>query len=165
MREVLTRHLTKAKAADDLPDLIIVDGGKGQLNVALDVFKELDIATTDLIALAKEQGRHDKGMTAERVFLPNNHDPIHLNPRSNLLFLLQKIRDEAHRKAIGFHRDRRQKRTLTSALDTIPGIGPIKRSRLLRHFGSVEKIRCASDEELLAVKGITRKDVAALKPS
>lgn len=163
MREVLTRHLTRAKQADDLPDLIIVDGGKGQLNIALDVFKQLDIASVDVIALAKEEGRHDKGMTAERVFLPDNHDPIHLNPRSSLLFLLQKVRDEAHRKAIGFHRERRSKRTLTSALDGIPGIGPTKRSRLLSHFGSVEEIRKASAEELKQVKGITQKDVDALQ--
>lgn len=163
MREVLRRHLTRAKEADDLPDLIIVDGGKGQLNIALEVFKELDIASVDLIALAKEEGRHDRGMTEERVFLPENHDPIHLNPRSSILFLLQKIRDEAHRKALGFHRERRKKRTLTSALDAIPGIGQIKRSRLLRHFGSVEKIRQASDEELSEVKGITRKDIETLR--
>jgi excinuclease ABC subunit C len=162
MREVLTRHLTRSKKSDDLPDLIIVDGGKGQLNIALEVFKTLDIASVDVIALTKEEGRHDKGMTAERVFLPDAHDPIRLNPRSSLLFLLQKVRDEAHRKAIGFHRDRRQKRTLTSALDTIPGIGPVKRARLLRHFGSVEKISKASAEELLAVKGITHKDVEIL---
>ncbi len=163
MREVLRRHLTRAKAADELPDLIIVDGGKGQLNVALDVFKELDIASVDLIALAKEEGRHDRGMTEERVFLPNNHDPIHLNPRSSILFLLQKIRDEAHRKAIGFHRDRRKKRTLTSALDHIIGIGPIKRGRLLRHFGSVEKIRQASDDQLKEIKGINSKDIETLR--
>ena len=163
MREVLTRHLTRAKEADDLPDLIIVDGGKGQLNIALEVFKELDIASVDLIALTKEQGRHDKGMTEERIFLPNYRDPIHLNPRSNLLFLLQKIRDEAHRKAIGFHRLRRTKRTLTSALDEVPGIGETKRSRLLRHFGSVEKIKSASDEELKEIKGINQKDINALR--
>ncbi len=163
MREVLTRHLTRSKQADDLPDLIILDGGKGQLNTGLEVFKALDIASVDLIALAKEQGRHDKGMTAERVFLPEHHDPIHLNPRSSLLFLLQKVRDEAHRKALGFHRHRRQKRTLTSALDNIPGIGPIKRGRLLRHFGSVEKIRQASEEELKQVKGITQKDIHYLR--
>lgn len=163
MREVLRRHLARAKEADDLPDLIIVDGGKGQLNTALEVFKELDIASVDLIALAKEAGRHDKGMTAERVFLPDQPDPIHLNPRSSLLFLLQKVRDEAHRKAIGFHRERRKKRTLTSALDDIPGIGAIKRNRLLKHFSSVEKIRLASDEQLMEVKGITSKDIAALR--
>jgi excinuclease ABC subunit C len=163
MREVLTRHLTRSKQADDLPDLIILDGGKGQLNVGLEVFKVLDIASVDLIALAKEEGRHDKGMTAERVFLPDNHDPIHLNPRSSLLFLLQKVRDEAHRKALGFHRHRRQKRTISSLLDNIPGIGPVKRVRLLRHFGSVEKIRHASEEELRQVKGVTQKDVVILR--
>jgi excinuclease ABC subunit C len=163
MREVLTRHLIRAKETSDLPDLIIVDGGKGQLNIALEVFKELDIASVDLIALAKEEGRHDRGMTEERVFLPDHHDPIHLNPRSNILFLLQKIRDEAHRKAIGFHRERRKKRTLTSALDEVPGIGEIKRSRLLRHFGSVEMIRMASEEELKKVRGITNKDIDVLQ--
>lgn len=163
MREVLTRHLTRAKEADDLPDLIIVDGGKGQLNIALEVFKQLDIASVDLIALTKEEGRHDRGMTQERIFLPEHHDPIHLNPRSSILFLLQKIRDEAHRKAIGFHRERRTKRTLSSKLDQIPGIGGIKRSRLLRHFGSIEKIKQASDQELKEVKGITQKDISTLR--
>lgn len=162
MREVLTRHLTRSKQADDLPDLIILDGGKGHLNIGLEVFKDLDIASVDLIALAKEEGRHDKGVTAERVFLPEHHDPIHLNLRSSLLFLLQKVRDEAHRKAIGFHRKRRQKRLLTSAMDSIPGIGPVKRARLLRHFGSVEKIKQASPEELKQVKGITQKDIGTL---
>lgn len=163
MREVLTRHLSRSKQADDLPDLIILDGGKGHLNIGLEVFKELDIASVDLIALAKEEGRHDKGMTSERVFLPEHHDPIHLNQRSSILFLLQKVRDEAHRKAIGFHRKRRETRTLTSVLDTISGIGPIKRGRLLRHFGSVEKIKQASPEELKQVKGITQKDIDTLK--
>lgn len=163
MREVMTRHLTRSKQADDLPDLIILDGGKGQLNIGLEVFKELDIASIDLIALAKEEGRHDKGMTAERVFLREHHDPVQLNPRSSLLFLLQKVRDEAHRKALGFHRHRRQKRTLTSILDNIPGIGPVKRGRLLRHFGSVERIRQASEEELRQVKGVTEKDIKILK--
>src|SRR5581483_7165334 len=165
MREVLTRHLSRAKEKDDLPDLIIVDGGKGQLNIALEVFKELNIASVDAISVAKEEGRHDKGMTAERVFLPEHRDPIHLNPRSSLLFLLQKVRDEAHRKAIGFHRDRRTKRTLTSSLDAIAGIGPIKRSRLLQHFGSIENLRRATDEEILSVKGITKKDIASLRRS
>lgn len=165
MREVLRRHLTRAKQNDDLPDLVIVDGGKGHLNIAFEVFKELDIASVDLIALAKEAGRHDRGMTEERVFLLDNHDPIHLNPRSSILFLLQKIRDEAHRKAITYHRQRRTKRTLTSALDDIPGIGPLKRARLLRHFGSLEKIRQATNEELQAIKGITRKDIETLRKS
>lgn len=165
MREVLSRHLTRLKAADDLPDLIIVDGGKGQLGVALTVFKELDIASVDVIAVAKEKGRHDKGITSESIFLPEHHDPIRLNPRSSLLFLLQKIRDETHHTAITFHRKRRTKQTLTSALDTISGIGPVKRARLLKHFGSIKKICAASEEELRAVKGITKKDIAALRQS
>jgi excinuclease ABC subunit C len=163
MREVLHRHLSRAKKADDLPDLIIVDGGKGHLNTALDLFKELDIASVDVIALAKEEGRHDKGMTAEKIFLPDHKEPIHLNARSSLLFLLQKIRDEAHRRAITFHRKRRQKRTLSSALDEIPGIGPIKRRRLLQHFGSVEKIFSATEEELKQVKGISKKEIVSLR--
>lgn len=162
-REVLTRHLARCKQNDDLPDLIVLDGGRGHLNIGLEVFKDLSIATVDIIALAKEEGRHDKGMTAERVFLLEHHEPIHLNPRSSILFLLQKLRDEAHRRAIGFHRNRRQKKTLGSAMDTIPGIGPVKRSRLLKHFGSVEKIGKASIEELLKVKGITMKDIETLK--
>lgn len=163
LREVLRRHLTKAKQADDLPDLIIVDGGKGQLNAALEIFKELDIATVDLIAVAKQEGLHTKGMTQEKIFLCDHHDPILLKPRSHLLLLLQKIRDETHRKAISFHRTRRKKRTLSSALDELPGIGPIKKGRLLQSFGSVQRIKQASEEELLQVKGITKKDVQILK--
>ncbi len=163
MREVIHRYLIKAKQNDQLPDLIVVDGGKGQLNIALDLFKELDIASVDLIALTKEEGRHDKGITKERIFLPQNRDPIHLNERSNLLFLLQQIRDETHRQALLFHQKRRTKRTLTSALDAVEGIGPIKRKRLLTHFGSVEQIRRASDEELRAVPGIGPREIAALR--
>ncbi len=165
MYEVLQRHLARSKKADDLPDLIIVDGGKGQLNIALEIFKELDIASVDVIALTKEEGRHDKGMTAERVFLPEHNEPIHLNPRSSILFLLQKIRDETHRRAIGFHRDRRKKRTIASALDQVPGVGPAKKARLLAHFGSVEQIRQASDEQLREVKGIHPKDIEQLRKS
>ena len=163
MQEALFRHLSRAKAADDLPDLIILDGGKGHLNLALEVFKKLDIASIDLIALAKETGRHDKGMTQEKVYLPYNHDPIILNPRSFLLLLLQKIRDESHRKTISFHQKRRKKRLISSALDNIPGIGPIKKKRLLSHFGSIERIKKATIQDLLQVKGITKSDVAMLQ--
>lgn len=163
LREVLSRYLTRAKQADALPDLLIVDGGKGQLNVALDLFKEHAIATVDLIAVAKEEGRHDKGMTREKVFLVGHHDPIHLNPRSHLLLFLQRVRDATHRKAITFHRTRRKKALLRSDIETIPGIGPIKSKRLLKHFGSLKRIREASVEELRAVKGITAKDSAHLR--
>ncbi len=163
IREVLTRRLKKALEEEDLPDLLIVDGGKGQLNVALDVLKELNIACIDLISLAKDKGRHDKGVTGEKIFLPGNHDPILLNPTSSLLFLLQQIRDEAHRKAITFHKLKRSKSTIKSALDDLPGIGAIKKRRLLSHFGSLEKIQEATDQDLLQVKGITQKDVNTLK--
>ena len=163
MREILTRRLKRAKEENDLPDLIIVDGGKGQLNIALDVFADLNIASVDLIALAKQEARHDRGLTQEKIFLPQMHDPILLNPRSSLLFLLQTIRDEAHRKALSFQRTRRRKKTLKSSLDTLPGIGPVKKQRLLKHFGSVAKITAASSEELKEVKGINKADIEALK--
>lgn len=163
LHQLLSRRLIRAKEEDDLPDLIIVDGGKGQLHVAEQLFKELDIASVDLIALAKEEGRHDKGMSGERIFLPGRKDPIILPLRSPLLFLLQNIRDEAHRKALDFQRKKRKKRLFTSALDEIPGIGKVKRKRLLEHFGSVQRIRAAKDEELLSIASITRKDVEAIR--
>lgn len=163
LREVLSRHFKKVKDEGELPDLVLIDGGKGQLNVALDVFKELGIASVDVISLAKEQGRHDKGLNAEKIFVSHKKEAIFLPPRSSTLFMLQKIRDEAHRVAIGFHRKRRQKRIIKSALDDIPGIGPTKRSRLLKHFGSIKQIQAASEEALKEVQGISKKDIAALK--
>lgn len=163
LHEALSRHLLRLKDADDLPDLILVDGGRGQLNVALAVFKELDIASVDLISIAKEAGRHDKGLSHERLFLPDQKEPIQLSIRSPLLFLLQKIRDDTHEKAIGFHRKRREKRTFASALEEIPGIGETKRKRLLKKFGSLQRILAATEEELLSVQGVNRKDVGALE--
>lgn len=163
LTEVVTRRLIRAKEENDLPDLIIIDGGKGQLGIALKVMKELDIATVDAIGIAKQEARHDKGMTLERIFLPHESEPVKLDSRSPLLFLLQKIRDAAHEKAIGFHRKRRSQRTLTSSLDTIRGIGPVKRKRLLHHFGSLKRIKDASDAELLQVKGITKKDILSIR--
>lgn len=163
LHQVLTRRLSRAKDEDDLPDLILIDGGKGQLNIALDVLKELDIANVDVAAVTKEEAKHTKTLTAERVFIPEHKDPISLNVRSPLLFLLQQIRDSAHDKAIGFHRKRRQKRIIKSALESIPGIGPIKKKRLLRHFGSFKRIQEATDVELLSISGITRKDIEAIR--
>lgn len=165
LHQAISRHMQKAKEADDLPDLVLIDGGKGQLNVALDVFKELDIASVDVISIAKEAGRHDQGLSQERLFIPNQKEPVQLSIRSPLLFLLQKIRDETHEKAIGYHRKRRQKRTLSSSLEEIPGIGKVKKTRLLRHFGSLKRILEASEEELKEVKGINRRDIERLKSS
>ncbi len=163
LHQVLTRRLMRAKDENDLPDLIIVDGGKGQLNVALNVFKELDIASVDVISIAKEEGRHDKGMTKERVFIPHQSDPVQLPIHSPLILLLQRIRDATHDKAIGYHRKRRKTRILTTQALSIPGIGPIKSKRLLQHFGSLKRVRAASDEELASVKGINKRDVAAIR--
>ena len=163
MQEVLMRRYKRAKEENDLPDLVIVDGGKGHLNIALKVFEELNVTGVDLIGLAKEQGRHDKGMTEEQVFHPDQKEPIMLKKNSPVLFLLQKIRDEAHRVAISFHRKRRSKQTLRSALDDIPGIGPVKRKALLTHFGSLKKVEIASADELRQVKGISEANIAALQ--
>ncbi|MBF5058565.1 excinuclease ABC subunit UvrC [Candidatus Neptunochlamydia vexilliferae] len=162
LREVLTRHYTKAKEKDELPDLALIDGGKGQLNVALDVFKELEIANVDVISLAKEEGRHDKGLNFEKIFVPHKKDPIFLSPRSSTLFILQQIRDEAHRVAITHHRKRRTKRIIQTELDTLPGIGPKKRSLLLKHFGSVKQIKKASREALERAPGLTKKDIETI---
>ncbi len=157
LKEILTRRLKKT---EDLPDLIIVDGGKGQLNIAIEVCKELKVASVDIISLAKEDSRHDKGLTKERIFLPHKHEPIALNPHSPLHFFLQTIRDEAHRKAITYHRKKRAKRITHSLLDDLPGIGPVKKKRLLKHFGSVKRILSATPEELL--EHISQKDVDTL---
>ncbi len=163
MREVLERIFLRAKEEDQLPDLLIVDGGKAQLRVALDIFKILNIASVDLIALAKEAGRHDRGMTGEKIFLPEHRDPISLPLRSSLLHFVQIIRDEAHKKAIQFFRKTKAKTFLHSKLDTLPGIGKIKQARLLAHFGSVERIKRATHDELLTIKGITAKDVERIR--
>lgn len=163
LKEVLLRRYKKAKEEDNLPDLILIDGGKGHLNLALSVLSELDVSTVDLIAIAKEEGRHDRGMTAERVFLPDQNEPYLLKPNSPLLFFLQRVRDEAHRFVISFQRQRRGKKSLASTLDTLPGIGPIKKKRLLIHFGSLKRLLAASPEEWKKVQGITRKDLQTLE--
>lgn len=163
MHEVLMRRYKRAKEENDLPDLVIVDGGKGQLNEALKVFEELNVTGVDVIGLAKEQGRHDKGITGEQIFLPDQKEPILLKKNSPVLFLLQNIRDEAHRVAVSFHRKRRSKHTLRSALDDIPGIGPVKRKALLTHFGSLKKVELASTDELHQVKGLSEANIAALQ--
>ena len=162
MREVLRRHFLRQKEKNDFCDLLIVDGGKGQLNCALEVFQDLGIASVDLIALTKEGARHDKGLTREKVYLPHRKDPIMIDPRSPMLFLLQRIRDEAHRLAIEYHRKRRSKRTFQSELDDIEGIGPIKQRRLMSYFGSVRALKAATKESLQNVDGLTRMDIERL---
>ena len=163
MKEVLRRHFTKEKEKNDFCDLLIVDGGKGQLGIALEIFQDLGIASVDVIALTKEDARHDKGLTQEKVYVPNAPDPILIDPRSPMLFFLQKVRDAAHKQAIEYHRKRRSKRTLSSELDGISGIGPTKKRRLLQHFGSVKAIKNASKEDLEKVEGLSKKDIETLQ--
>ena len=130
--------------------------------IAREIFEELGIASVDLIGVTKEDARHDKGLTQEKIYLPHRKDPILIDPRSPLLFLLQAIRDEAHRAAIEYHRKRRSKRTLSSELDEIEGIGPVKKKKLLKRFGSVKAIKNATVEELKSVEGINKKDLETL---
>lgn len=163
LKQVLYRHFAKAKELGDFCDLLIVDGGKGQLNCALDVFEELQIASVDVIAVTKDEARHDKGLTQEKIYLPKHKEPLLFDAKSPLLFLLQKIRDEAHRTAIGFHRKQRAKRLFSSKLDDLEGIGPVKKKRLLQHFGSVKAIQEASSDELSKIKGLNQKDLRTLQ--
>jgi len=163
MREVLSRRYKRAKEENDLPDLLIVDGGKGHLNMALKVLQELDIVSIDVISLAKEEGRHDKGMTSEQVYLPTIKDPVFLPRHSSILFLLQQIRDEAHRFVITFQRKRRSTKTIRSSIGDIPGIGPVKQKALLRHFGSLKRVFEATSDELRQVKGISKANVEAIQ--
>ena len=161
MAEVLERRFARAKEEGVIPDLIVIDGGKGQLNVALEVLRSLGIDSVEAVGLAKdrvERNPHavDLRHSEERVFLPGRKNPVILRRHSNALFLLQRIRDEAHRFAITYHRKLRTRERIRSLLDAIPGVGPVRRRRLLRQFGSVRRIREASIDELLEIPGITR---------
>ncbi len=161
MEEVLTRRFKRWQAAQEkniapgskpdesfafLPDLLIVDGGKGQLSRAMEVLQEFELFDkVPVVGLAKQE---------EEIFFPNKPDSLLLPRHSQGLYLVQRIRDEAHRFAITAHRARRTKQGMASALDSIPGIGPVKRKALLKHFGSVDMIRKATVVELTAVPGI-----------
>jgi len=168
MYEVLKRRFARAKEEGSGPDLLVVDGGKGQLNVALEVLRELEIADIDVVGLAKMRVERDPQSpelvrSEERVFLPGRKNPVVLRRNSNALFLLQRVRDEAHRFAITYHRQLRRRERLRSVLDTIPGIGTARRNRLLRHFGSVHRIRDASVQALTEVPGISATLAAEIK--
>ncbi|MBI1817986.1 MAG: excinuclease ABC subunit UvrC [Deltaproteobacteria bacterium] len=160
MYEVLTRRYRRAKEKADFPDLLVVDGGIGQLNVALEVLRELEITEVDAAGLAKMRVERDARApeierSEERVFLPGRKNPVVLRRNSSALFLLQRVRDEAHRFAITYHRALRRKERLRSLLDGIPGIGATRRKRLLRHFGSVRRMRDATAAQLAEVSGIS----------
>jgi len=162
MREVLTRRF---KGSDPLPDLVVVDGGKGQLNVALSVFSELKIKL-DVIGLAKEERTYlaaknklrGKAVKSEdRVYLPRRKDAVFLSSRPAALSLLQRIRDEAHRFAVSYHHKLKQKNDFHSILDTIPDMGKERKKKLLKHLGSAYQAQNASLEDLQKVPGIGKE--------
>lgn len=159
MHEVLIRRYKRAVEEKDLPNLIIVDGGKGQMGVALKVFDELVIDNVDLVALAKGK-KESSGLgekAGEQIFVPHRPDPIVLAPSSPELLLLDKIRDEAHRFAVAYHRKLRRKEYYTSPLDEIPGIGIVRKKKLIRCFGSIEGIRSATIEQLVEIGKLPAK--------
>jgi len=162
MYEVLLRRYQKAVQGNDLPDLVLLDGGRGQLNVAQEVFKELKIKKVDLISLAKEKTITEPLLSRfrkseEKIFHPQYKEPLTLERHSSLLHLLDRIRDEAHRFAITYHKKVRTKEMIKSELGEIPGIGTVRQKDLLKHFGSVEKIKEASLEALAKAPKMNEK--------
>ncbi len=170
MEEVLTRRFNRWKSAQDveqtpgkkpdpafslLPDLVLVDGGKGQLSRAMAVIERFGLGERVCVAALAKQN--------EELYLPNHSEPIQLPRPSQGLYLIQRVRDEAHRFAITAHRKQRTKRGLASRLDAIPGIGPTRRKALLTHFGSIQAIQSATEEELAAVPGITPQLAQVIK--
>ncbi len=156
MTHVLSRRFQHDRENMPLPDLLVVDGGRGQLSMAVNVVKELGLdGRFTLAGLAKKDA--DKGEKADKVYLPGRSNPLNTSQSAKALFLLEQIRDEAHRSAITFQRSRREKRSKLSALDGIPGIGPKKKKLLLTTFKGVDNIRGQTPETLSALPGITLK--------
>jgi excinuclease ABC subunit C len=159
MHEAVGRRFARIRDGDAdesfsrLPNLVVVDGGKGQLGAALAALDELDLPRVAVIALAKRE---------EEVFVPGQSAPIVLERASAGLQLLQRIRDEAHRVALRYHRQKRGTRSMETIFDTLPGVGPVRRRAILRHFGSVERFLEASQEELEGVPGLPQKTARTL---
>jgi len=163
LQEMLKRRFKRTESEDSasstwsiLPDLILIDGGKGQLNAALEILRETGMDSLAIAGLAKEN---------EELFIPGRSDPLVLPKSSNGLKLLQRLRDEAHRFAITYYQNVHRKHTFTSALDNIPGIGPLKKKALIKRFGTVQAIRGASLEELTSVEGISSSLAQKIKES
>jgi excinuclease ABC subunit C len=162
MAEVVSRRFARLRTGTEdgydqgfatAPNLVVIDGGKGQLSAALAAMQAYELPRVAVISLAKR---------VEEVFVPQQSDPILLDPRSAGLQLLQRVRDEAHRFALGFHRQRRSARSRESLFDTLEGVGPARRRALLRHFGSTESVLAASQEELEGVPGVPAKTARSI---
>jgi excinuclease ABC subunit C len=154
LRQALTRRYRRVKSGEiPMPDLLMIDGGRGQLTQALEVLKELDVTGLPLVAVAKGA---DRRPGQERLFVPEHAEPLVLPPESPVLHLVQRVRDEAHRFAITGHRKRRARRHNESTLETIPGLGPARRRELLKQFGGLQGILRAGVDDLAQVHGIGR---------
>jgi excinuclease ABC subunit C len=157
MREMLTRRFSKLARDKDpangwaAPDLVLIDGGPGQLSAAASVLDELGLSEIKLAAIAKGP---DRNAGRERIYL-KGREPLLLEPRDPVIYCIQKLRDEAHRFAIGAHRARRKKALHASPLDEVPGIGPSRKRALLQHFGSAKAVSRAGVADLAAVGGIS----------
>jgi excinuclease ABC subunit C len=170
MEEMLTRRFRRWKGSQEkqaevgakkdasfsfLPDLIIIDGGKGQLGRVVKVMEEFGlIGVVPVVGLAKQE---------EEIFFPHKSEPLLLPRHSQGLYLVQRIRDEAHRFGITAHRKKRTKLGLASQLDAIPGIGPNRRKALLKHFGSIDNIKQANIEDIMKVKGMNETAAKQVK--
>src|SRR5690606_30717996 len=158
LQEALYRRFRRGQEEDprfaELPDLILIDGGKGQLNAALEVLRALNLDHIPTVALAER---------FEELYLPGCPEPRRLPGHSPALLLLRRVRDEAHRFALAYHRRLRTAGSGRSVLDDIPGIGPRRRRALLKHFGSIDAMRAASVDELAAVPGMNRRAAEAVK--
>ncbi len=160
LREVVQRHY--GKPGQELPDLLVVDGGRGQLNVVLKTLEELALTEIPVVGLAKAT-EQDGRPVRDRLFLPGRMNPLFPPANAPGWLLLLRLRDETHRFAITYHRKRARKEMLASALDQAPGIGPVRKRRLLEHFANIEAIKAATLPELAAVPGFNQKVAESLK--
>ncbi len=162
MAEVLTRRYRKINDANPMPDLLLLDGGKGQLNIAVSVIRDLGLEERFSIAgIAKKDP--ERGETEDKIYIPNRSNPVNLGRDARLLLLLQQVRDEAHRFAITFQRKKRGRVMVTSALDNVQGVGPKRKAMLMKKFGGIKKIRAATIEEIGELPGITQELARAIK--
>ena len=160
LREMLTRRLRRvADGSEPAPGLMVIDGGKGQLAVAVDVLQSLGLGRIPVVGMAKSRlkRRGDaRERTEERFFLPGRSNTVRFRNNSPALYMLVRLRDEAHRFAVSYHRELRRRRALTSSLESLPGVGRGRATALLRHFGSMKRLREASVDEIAALRGMTR---------
>ncbi len=162
MAEILTRRYGKGEKSKPYPDLLVVDGGKGHLNIAVSIIKKSKLEKNfEIIGIAKKDAA--RGETNDKVYQPGRANPVNFGREGDLLLFLQKIRDESHRFAISFHRKRRDKKSIHSVFDTVPGIGKKRKETLLKNFGSIDNIRKATIEELVSIPGISRNIAEELK--